>query len=48
MLEATACGLDDANFRVLGLEVVCTDLYMKREAPVRPHLRREPGWEHVP
>jgi hypothetical protein len=32
MLEATACWLDDANVRVLGLEVVCTDLDMKREA----------------
>jgi len=32
MLEATACGLDDADVRVLGLEAVCTDLDMKREA----------------
>jgi hypothetical protein len=32
MLEATAYWLDDANLRVLGLEVVCTDLDMKREA----------------
>jgi hypothetical protein len=32
MLEATACWLDDANVRVLGLEVVCTNLDMKREA----------------
>jgi hypothetical protein len=31
MLEATACGLDDANVRVLSLEVVRTDLDMKRE-----------------